>query len=148
MRIYLLFIYLISSFLATSNCFAKKLDVYYCESISAAASCSKGCKNTVLDGQKFDPAEAQRMEFQINEKNGSVLVKTYFGNRLSESRVDKSCQIFDANNWDCSEEPFWVPQRKWFVVQINKMVDGVYMYGVHTSKENIHSKTNSASCAK
>lgn len=147
MRTYLFFAYLFASFLFASNSYAKKLNVYYCESISAAAGCAKGCKNTTLDGQKFDPAEAQRMEFQINQKNGSVLVKTFFGNKFSESRVDKNCQIFDTNNWDCSEEPFWVPQGKWFVIQTNKMVDGVYMHGIHTTKEGIYSKTF-ASCAK
>jgi hypothetical protein len=147
MRIHLpLSIFFLSCLLAT-NSFAKKLDVYYCKSLADAESCSANCKNTLLKDQKYNSNDAQRVEFFVNEKNNTVLEKTYFGEKLSSSRIEKNCRIFDKNNWDCSDEPIWIAERKWFVIQTDKMIDGIYINGLRTSKETIHTSI-SASCAK
>ena len=59
----------------------------------------------------------------------------------------KNCTIFDENNWDCSEEPFWVERKKWFVYHEVKMNNGFYVHGSYTSKET-KLQSQGGSCAK
>lgn len=147
MRLHLPLYIFFMSYLIATNSFAKRLDVYYCKSLADAESCSANCKNTLFKDQKYDSNEAQRVEFFINEKNNTMLEKTYFGEKLSSSRIEKNCRIFDKNNWDCSVEPIWISERKWFVIQTDKMIDGIYISGLRNSKESTHSPIT-ASCAK
>lgn len=141
------FIYIIFSMFVSFCSFAKTLDVHYCDTYIDAETCSVNCRNTLLKGEKYNASSAQKLEFQISEKNGSVLVKTYFGTKFSDAHVLKNCQIFDAKNWDCSDEPFWVKNGQWFAYHTQKMINGMYLSGTYTSKEGKNNAKN-ASCAK
>ena len=138
-------IFLIFSLFGTS-CFSKALTVYFCNTFAEAEACSATCSITPK-GYKYDPKFVQKMEFLINEKSQSVLEKTYIGSKLVGSSVMKNCTIFDANNWDCSQEPIWVESAKWSVHQEFKMNNGQYAYGLYNSKETKY-KSMSAVCAK
>ena len=140
----------LSIFLASisfgASCYSKVLTVYYCNNFSDAESCSANCSNAPKN-LKFDARYEQKLEFLINEKLNSVMMKTYFGGKFNDSRILKNCNIFNENNWDCSEKPIWVEKSKWFVHEEVKMNNGFYVYGMYTSKES-KSNSSSATCAK
>ena len=138
-------IFFISALFAAS-CFSKTLTVYYCNTFSDAEACSANCSKTEK-GITYDPKYEQKLEFLISKESKSVMVKTYFGGRFSASRIMKNCTIFDENNWDCSDEPFWVEEAKWYAHIEEKMHNGFYVQGVYNSK-NTKFKSKIGVCAK
>jgi hypothetical protein len=129
-----------------ASCFSKTLTVHYCNNFAEAEVCSTNCRNAPK-GLKFDPKHQQKLEFLLNKYSRSIMVKTYFGDIFSNSRVMKNCNILDENNWDCSEEPLWIAKGPWMLYDVQRMNNGFYVHGQYTSKETKYN-SSSASCAK
>jgi hypothetical protein len=114
--------------------FDGKLDIYKCTSSVGANACDDSCK-------KMNDA---KVKFKVDGKQKAVLASYYKnGNQVSSSIFD-GCQIFNDENWVCSNGDKTVG-----IIAEQKMVNGVFTDTFTMLPLNPRAKIeSSSSCAK